>query len=116
MSDLSQRLDEIEKRAVAAKLENFPPPDFEDARYAKISEGNGDYDYTIHEEFSFTNEDCAFLEHARTDVPMLLKMLRLALEQRNQAWRGYGEPFAKSFIEHQIELRDAEILKVMEGK
>jgi len=76
-TDLSQRLDEIEKRASASTKGPWQVEVDDDTLETRIISGLRELAQDVCE------KSAPFIASARTDVPMLLKMPRLAIDQRS---------------------------------
>lgn len=102
MKTLNELLSEIEKRASEATELEF---------YAHSGLKNGaldspEVDFLISSDSENISADNAFYNHARTDVPALLAVIRKLIEQRDEFAREayYGDQFDSAMMPYNSEL------------
>ena len=116
MKTLNDMLKEIEARANAAT----PGPwdnrckEFSNSERARHIWSEYGWLCTLESPLDSKEVDAAFIAHARTDVPKLLAMLRLAIAQRNVALQGCN--ITEEDFHRLVAGRDGALLKLAGGE
>lgn len=119
--NLNQLIDEIEARANAATV----GPWYSDENRELVCAESvcAEYDLIAIAEMLVHDDNIVnaeFIAHSRQDVPALIRMLRLALAQRNSMvsanYLGMDQGASIALIKDKIDYDNAELLKAWEGK